>query len=189
MRGHFHFCSAFPSHCILERMLSISFPCGILCGMLCFLDNEAALSPLFCTSLYSFPEVSDFLLALFFPFLLSALSLAAGFTTFPLIICFGKSFLYGFFCFGFCLTRTPLSGECFLLCLFSSVSLAFLCVFWRHYIGSRKAPQLLAMLSFFLLILAVGLLFYFCLLPASSELLFFRKDTGSLSYAGFTSCL
>lgn len=173
MRGRFHFCSASFPHGISEQMLAISFPCGILCGMLCFLDNEAALAPLFRALCYSIPEFSDFLLALFFPFLLSVLSLAVGCTTFPLMICFGKAFLYGFFCFGFCLTWKLSSGVCFLLCLFSSVSLVLLRKFLRHYIGSRKAPPLLETLSFFLLILVVGLLLYLCFIPAATELLIF----------------
>lgn len=173
MRGHFHFHSASASHCIQERMIAMSFPCGILCGMLCFLENEPALSPLFSAAFFSFPDASDFLLALFFPFLLSILSLAVGCMTFPFMICFGKSFLYGFFSFGFCLTCKQSFGQCFLLCLFSSISLALLCVFWLHYIGSRKVPPLLETFSFFLLVLAVGLLFYFCLIPAASELYIF----------------
>ena len=173
MRGRFHFCSAFFPHGIAEQILAICFPCGILCGMVCFLDNEAALAPFFSALLNTSPEISDFLLALFFPFLLSAISLSAGYASFLLIICFGKAFLFGFFCFGLCLSLKLSSVMCFMVCLSSSVSLVLLYGFCRHHFASKEVPSLPEMLSFFLVILVVGLLFYCRFIPAATVLLNF----------------
>ena len=173
MRGRFHFCSAFFPHGIPEQMLVICFPCGILCGMVCFLDNEAALSPLFSALFFTSPEISDFLLALFFPFLLCAISLSAGYASFLLIICFGKAFLFSFFCFGLCLSLKLSCVVCLMVCLSSSVSLVLLYGFCRHHLASREVPSLPEVLSFFLVILVVGLLFYCRFIPAASVLLNF----------------
>lgn len=172
MRGRFHFCCAFLPHGIPEQMLVICFPFGILCGMACYLDNEAVLAPLFSVLPYTDPEISDYLLALFFPFLLSAISLSAGYSFFLLIICFGKAFLYGFFCFGLCLSLKLLPVVCLVVCAGSSVSLVFLYGFCRHHLASKEVQSLFPMLSFFLVILVFGLLFYCHFIPATTVLLY-----------------
>lgn len=170
MRGHFHFSRALLPHSGAELMLVICFLCGILCGMAGFFYNEAVLSTLFTASLDASPGISDFFLSLFLPFLFAAISLSVGCVFLLLLVCFGKAFLFGFVSLGICLSLKVPTVVCFMFFLSSSLSLVLLYGFCRFCIRLKEIPSLLKMVSFFLVILALGLFLYFRFIPAAAVL-------------------
>lgn len=170
MRGHFHFSRALSPHSGAELMLVICFLCGFLCGMAGLFYNEAALSALFDASLDASLGISDFFLALFFPFLFAAIALSVGCVSLLFLVCFGKAFLFGFVCLGICLSLKVPTVVCFMIFLSSSVSLTLLYGFCRYCIRLKEIPSLLKMVSLFLVILAFGLFLYFRFIPAAAVL-------------------
>ena len=160
MRGRFHFYDGFFPNGVTECILAFCFPLGIFSGMVCFWSGEPALTPFFVGILNSCPRFSEYLLALFLPFLLSGIFLSMGFWAFLPVICIGKAFLFGFFCSGLCISLNLPAVVCFQVCLASSLPLAFLYGFCRRHIASKAVPSPLEMLSCFAGILVFGFLFF-----------------------------
>lgn len=172
MRGRFHFSCAFSPRGVAQQLLVVSVPCGVLCGMVCFFYNETELAPLFSGLLSASAEISDFLLAILFPFLFSVISLSAGYPSFLLLICFGKAFLFGFLCFGLCISLKLSPFMCCMAFSGSCVSLVLLYGFCRQYFATKELPSPLKVLSFFLVVACLSLFFYYRFIPAVAGLLF-----------------
>lgn len=167
MRGCFHFWGKSISCSCKAFSLAVSLPIGFLCGMVFSWKTQVALAPLFEAIPNSSLDIGSFLFSLFFPFLLSAISVSAGFSIFLLFICFGKAFLSAIVLYGLHLSfQLP---ECLFILSFlgCSVSIILLYRFCRYCFCSNSATSLFRTLSFFLTLLAWGLVFYYYLMPTA----------------------
>ena len=167
MRGCFHFWGKSISCSCKAFSLAVDLPIGFLCGMVFSWKTQVALAPLFEAIPNSSLDIGSFLFSLFFPFLLSAISVSAGFSIFLLFICFGKAFLSAIVLYGLHLSfQLP---ECLFILSFlgCSVSIILLYRFCRYCFCSNSATSLFRTLSFFLTLLAWGLVFYYYLMPTA----------------------